>query len=285
MPASRKPRSLSAAPAVASACNRRAALARLGAAVTFTPMGLAWAQDAAAPAPASTSSPLDAVGVYALLGESIQVVLSEDPEQAGGIFNRTEDIRLPGLGLDALALQAMKDALDGRRPAPRQHLFRATEAITLSEQRTIAEGARRGALPDWIIRSIEAHQLSHVLLLTRDRGPAQFTRPDGSAIGRGQVEGIGFYIDPIYQPRNLLTGAPPLGALGVYVEARLSLFDTRSASVVAEQRVRASRLHVPATEAQGVEPWSILDSRRKIEALREIVGATLRRDVPLALPA
>lgn len=244
----------------------------------------AWAQDAAAPTDGA-ASPLESVGVFALLGETIQVVLSEDPELSGGIFNRTEDMTLPGLGLDALALQVLVAGLNARSPAPRQHLFRATEPITLTDQRTISDGARRGALPGWIIRSIEEHRLSHVLLLTRHRGPAQFARPDGGTIGRGNVEGLGFYIDPVYQPRNLLTGAPPVGALGVYIDAMLTLFDTDSASVVAGHHMRAGQLHLPANEAQALEPWSILDSRRKIEALRALLESTLRRDLPRVLTA
>ena len=44
--------------------------------------------------------------------------------------------------------------------------------MTLPEQRAVSEGAARAELPAWVIEAINKNGLTHILLITRNRGDA-----------------------------------------------------------------------------------------------------------------
>lgn len=258
---------------------RRALLASLSlaAAAALAPLA-AHAQRPAAPPPQ-----LQAVGVFALLGDTIQITLADAPTDTRLDRNVRESMDLKDLGLDQMALRGAREALSKAQPQAKLQLFRATAPVPLVEQRLIADGAERGELPDWIIQAIQRHQLSHVILITRHRGPALMRTADGEGIGRGSVEGIGFYIDPIYEVENRLTGIKMRGALGAYLDMRMTLMDVNSAKVLVQQNIRDGVIYGARTDEQSLQPWNVLEPREKVEVLRRMVEENVARAVPLVL--
>lgn len=227
--------------------------------------------------------PLRHVGLFSLLGDSIQITLADAPTDTRLDRNQRENMDLPDLGLDQMALRALTTGLGRLQPQARLQMFRTTAPIALPEQRLIADGANRAELPDWIIQLIVKHNLSHIVLLTRHRGAALMRGNDGEGIGRGTVEGIGFYIDPIVETVNRLTNITMRGALGAYVDMRLQLMEVSSGRVLGQHHIRDGVLHGARTDEQSLQPWNVLEPREKVEVLRRMVEENVARVLPQVL--
>jgi len=224
--------------------------------------------------------PLRHVGLFSLLGDSIQITLADAPTDMAADRNQRESMDAPDLGLDQAALRALTAGLGRLQPQARLQMFRAAAPIPLADQRLVADSANRAQLPGWVIDLINQHQLSHIVLLTRHRGAALMRTPDGEAIGRGTVEGIGFYIDPLVETVNRLTSLRMRGGLGAYVDMRLQLMEISSGDVLAQRHIRDGVLHGARTDAQSQQPWNVLEPHEKVEVLRRMVEESVARALP-----
>jgi len=97
-------------------------------------------------APAQT--PAKEIGVFALLGEGVQVASSGD-ETIGTWLdrNQSDSINSRDIGLDEAVLRGMQSVVERLQPSTQLALFRATAPINIKEERTVAEGAHRNELP------------------------------------------------------------------------------------------------------------------------------------------
>lgn len=237
-------------------------------------------------AQAQAQNALTAVGVFALLGDSIQVSAASEPTSDTRIERISrEALEVANIGFDSIALKVVRSALLARVPAPRIELFRATTPIPPDEQRAIAVGASRGELPGWIVQTIEAKQLTHVLLLTRLRADANIRTGDNTSIGRGTLEGIGFYLDTLYTIQNTATGALSTGLIAPHVYMRLTLLDTQTAAIVRSYDVRDGRAWGARDVQVTADPWTFMTAAQKVTVLREMVEqATTRGMAQVLLP-
>lgn len=224
--------------------------------------------------------PLRHVGLFALLGDHLQITLADAPSDTRQDRNKRETMDHPDLGVDQAALRALTDGLGRLQPQARLQMFRAAAPISLADQRLIADSANRAQLPDWIIRLINEHSLSHIVLLTRHRGAALLRTSDGDGVGRGTVEGIGFYIDPLIETVNRLTSLRMRGGLGAYVDMRLQLMEVSSGDILAQQHIRDGVLYGARTDAQSLQPWNVLEPQEKVEVLRRMVEENVARALP-----
>jgi len=227
-----------------------------------------------------TPDPLLQVGLFSLLGDTIQITLADNPAEPRAERNPSETMDGRDLGLDQVALRGLRSTMARLQPQAQVHMFRATPAIALPEQRQIADGAQRAELPDWFVRLIAKHNLSHLLLLTRHRGAALLRTEDGEATGRGTVEGIGFYIDPLIETVNRLTQIRMRGGLGAYVDMRLQLMEVSSGRILAQQHIRDGVMYSARTDAQSLQPWNVLEPREKVDILRRMVEDSVGEALP-----
>ena len=238
----------------------------------------AWAQ--AAPA-----NPLRAVGIFSLLGDSVQVVTSTDaPTDTRIERSDRQTLDVKNIGFDNIAMRVARQALQQSAPQATFELYKATAPISLDQQRSLAEGAARGELPAWIVQAIEQKKLSHVLLVTRARGPTDVRTGDGISIGRGSVQGIGFYVDTLYTIKNVDTGVLSTGLLAPYVQLRLSLMDTQTASTRSYD-VRDSRAVGAKVDSGKADPWTVLSPTEKVEVLRKLLEEGVARGLAELLKA
>jgi predicted Fe-S protein YdhL (DUF1289 family) len=240
---------------------------------------VAWAQ-AAAP------NPLRAVGIFSLLGDSIQVVSSTDaPSDTRIERSARQTLDVPNIGFDNIAIRASRAALIKAAPQVKVELYKATTPMSLEAQRGIAEGAASGELPSWIVQTIQQKKLSHVLLVTRTRGPVDVRTGDGVSIGRGTVQGVGFYVDMLYTIKNTENGVLSTGLLAPYVQVRLTLMDTDTAAA-SSYDVRDSYALGSKVERAEADPWSLLSPTEKVEVLRTLLedGMVRGMDALLKLP-
>lgn len=233
--------------------------------------------------PAQAQQALRAVGVFALLGDVLQVVQPADVTDTRIERSSREDLIVADIGLDQAALRAAHEALGRHSPKAQRLMYRAPTALSVDQQREIAAGAQRAELPGWIVGAIQSAQLSHVLLITRNRGDARFPVEDGHSVGRGTVEGIGFYLDKTTEVKNASTGHLSRGFLGPFVQTRLQLMEVASGNVIAQEDLRASRMAAGRRDEDVSNAWNALGPREKVDTLREMVQQNVARLMPQLL--
>ena len=243
---------------------------------------LLWA--AAAPTAWAQQPKLTAVGVFSLLGDSVQVVSADDAPRDTRIEKTSrQTMDFENIGFDMIALRAAREAINQASPGVRVEVFKSNVSMSVEDQRAIAEGAQRAELPDWMVRTIQDKKLSHVLIVTRFRSSIDARTGDGVAIGRGQVDGIGFYMDTLYEMRNRQTGALSSGLLAPYMNIRLTLMDTDTAEIVGSYDVKEAFAYA-SPEVQVVsDPWSFMPATDKVKTMREMVERGVARGVRGAL--
>jgi hypothetical protein len=228
---------------------------------------------AAQPLPA-----MKAVGVFSLLGDTVQATWATDAPTATNLDrNARESLDFKGIGFDLIALRTARDEIQRAMPATRVALYQAPAPLDVSEQRALAAGAAHAELPAWMVKTLEDNKLSHLLLVTRSRGSMDAATGDGYTIGRGTVEGIGFFLDTLYTMRNTTTGALSTGLLAPYMQIKLTLMDAQSGGIVATYDIKDSYAYAsPETQAKP-DPWSFMPAAEKVTSLRGLVERGMKR--------
>ena len=240
------------------------------------------AQPAAA-APAAPAPKLNTLGVFALLGDSLQIALPADATDSRLDRTLRDSVAVKDLGFDQAVLRAVSESVGRLQPAAKLKMYRSTTPMAPADQRALADGVARAELPAWIVSAIEADKLGHVLIVTRSRGEASFPVEAGFTIGRGRVEGVGFYLDTSTGMKDRSSGDASIGFLGAYAQLRLQLMDTSSGDIVASQDVRVGQIHVGRYGAEVSNIWGALGPREKVEVLRTLVQDNVARVMPALL--
>ena len=258
--------------------------AGLGAGATAIAIAIpGWAQTAAA-----SGLKMKALGVFALLGDSVQVAVADGAPTDTRIERTNRDVmEFKGIGFDDIVLRQASRWLKREQPTLSLQMYKPTALITPDEQQALAEGAARGELPAWIVNSIVAKQLDHVLLVTRARGPvnARSGGPGSETVGRSIVQGVGFYIDVFFKTRNDQTGATAEGLLAPYTKIKLSLMDTHEAKVVREYLINEAFVTSPKESMTVADPWTYMDNAEKVRILRQMVSDGIERALPAVFRA
>lgn len=240
-------------------------------------MGKARAQD-------QLSVKLGSVGVFSLLGDTVQATWSDDKPRDTRIEKTGhESLDFKGIGFDLIALRVARAALFKLEPKPDVDLFQSPQALTPSEQREVAEKARGAVLPDWMVKAINDNRLAHVLLITRGRGPILARTGSNQSVGRGMVDGIGLYMDTLYTGVDPRTGARSTGLIAPYVEIRLQLLDVASGNITNEYAVRDAFLWGDGKDQTKADPWNFMPDTVKVRVLRDLVQKGMTRGMQALL--
>jgi hypothetical protein len=228
----------------------------------------------------SAANGITTLGVFSLLGDGLQITLPGVITDSRLDRNLRESLPTREIGFDQAALRAVTDYMARQRAGTKLQMFRATKPLSLPDQRTVAEGAAKAELPAWIIEAINSAKLSHVLIITRHRGDAAFPVTDGYTVGRGMVEGIGYYLDADTEIKNLDTGITSQGFLGAYTMVRLQLLNAVSGELLGSQDIRAGRAYAGRRDVEAENVWNALTPNEKVDALREMIRENVARVLP-----
>lgn len=221
---------------------------------------------------------LRTVGIFSLLGDSVQVAAATDaPSDTRIERTARESLDFKGIGFDLIAIRAARDSLQRAQPASKVLAFRGTQALTVTEQRAVADGAAKAELPAWMTKTVNDNGLSHLLLVTRSRGTIDAQTANGFAIGRGSVDGIGFFIDTLYTIQNQTTGALSSGLLAPYLNVRLTLMDAVNGEIVAVYDVKDAFVYGAKEVQIAADPWNFMTPAQKVVTLRQLVEQGLVR--------
>lgn len=260
-----------------SRLNERRQLLRLA-----LPAALGWG---ALPAARAAGPALGRLGVFSLLGDGLQLVFAAPVTDTRLDRNLRESLPTQNIGFDQAALRAVTRMVQQHHPQAQLQMFRATQPLGLAEQRAVAEGAARAELPAWVIQAVNSHGLTHVLLITRHRGDARFPVNEGFSVGRGVVEGIGYYLDNTTELKNAETGLASTGFLGAYVMLRIQLMEVKSGDIIGSETLRVGRMFAGRKDIEAENIWNALGPREKVDMLRSMVEENVERVLPGVLLA
>lgn len=229
---------------------------------------------------AQAQAAIRALGVFSVLGDSVQAIWPDEKPGASRLEARgNESLNFKGIGFDLIALRTARQVLEGALPSARLVLFKSPVDMTPAEQRALADGAARAELPGWMVKTLEENKLSHLLIITRHRGAINANTGDNIDIGRGAVEGIGFYMDTLYTMQNTTTGALSTGLLAPYSQIRFTLMDAVTGDILNAYEVRESYAYASPDVKVAADPWSFMTASDKVKVLRELVEVGVKRGV------
>ena len=223
------------------------------------------------------------LGVFSLLGDGLQLVFAAPVTDTRLDRNLRESLPTREIGFDQSALRAITKVMGASHPNAQLQMFRATTPVPLEDQRTVAEGAARAELPAWVIEAINRNGLTHILLVTRNRGDARFPVTDGFSVGRGVVEGIGYYLDNTTEVKNADTGLPSTGFLGAFMMVRVQLMNVSTGDIVGSETIRVGRMYAGRKDIEAENVWNALGPVEKVEVLRNMVQSNMERVLPAVL--
>lgn len=246
----------------------------------FLCSGLLAALVSSAQAQTSPAQPvtISHLGVFSLLGDSVQVTVSTDAPTDTRLERTTrETMPFKGIGFDLIALKSVREAAKKMNPSMTLTGYRSPQELSVNDQRSLADGATRAELPGWMVGAINDKKLSHLIIVSRTRGAISARTGDGDGIGRGTVEGIGFYLDTLFTMKNTETGAVSTGLLAPYTQINMILMDAQSGEVLGQYNVREALAYASKDGNVEADPWRFMTTEEKTLSLRTLVAKGIDR--------
>jgi hypothetical protein len=211
-----------------------------------------------------------AYAVMSLIGDGVMLV-QHRPTAGSSLSDRTRQfVPFDERIFDRGALRAMQAGIHHADPTAKVILLAGRDAQALAAEKdglgqpTLAQSvadALRGRLPQ-----VGA---THLVLLLKARDAAPLPRTGGN-VDAGELEGIGFYVDPTLVTRLDEASPAALGYFAPYAYFTLALVDLATGKVVAQKRVHAANPY-EAARSNALRPWDSLGPDEKVRALQALL--------------
>lgn len=215
-------------------------------------------------AAASAQTGARSYAVMSLVGNAMHIhaVRHEVGTRTPGEMRHVLDIAEPLF--DAAALKAAQASIRQIQPGARTVLLMTQDAGLYKAQNAMFEMPDANkADRDYLIGLLKPHDVSHLVLVTKQRGHAYFKLTNGS-LGTGLLEGLGFYIDDTTRLRNTDSRDSSSGMLGPFSYIKIRLLDARTLAVVGEiKATKSSIITRPSVEPSAMDIWTSLPSAEK----------------------
>lgn len=217
--------------------------------------------------------------LMSLVGDELRVVGQEGTTGTLLGQNQVETIRLRADDIDRGVLAQVAKAVVRAEPADKALPIRVNEPRYYEGQRAWVDGDN-ATLPPEVAEALRGAGVTHAVLVLKHRDDARLRALDVT-LGSGKLEGLGFYIDRITPLRREGTGERSIGFLAPYVYLRVVLVDLATGRVLRARSVaRADVVSAAGAQAGTGDPWNILDSRAKLNAIVSMVERELDAVLP-----
>jgi hypothetical protein len=221
--------------------------------------------------------------VLSLVGDRLHVAQYYPTESAfRSDGNLQAFVQLDDNSLDKTVLQAANAALKAADKSASPILLVAQDTSLYDAHAAILKSGRSSTmLLERIDPMLRGSGATHLVLVTKLRHEARVQQLKDTALGSGELEGLGFYVDAGRGAPNEL-GSAAHAVLGPFAYVKLELIDLAARKVIKEEKVVASRvIPTPGTS----NPWNALTSAQKVGALQDILRRETARAIPVLLGA
>ena len=216
--------------------------------------------------------------VLSLLGDEMQVVTATMATGQRLDRNPRSYVRLDDPVIDKTALLTANETLKRLTGTDPVLLFARERVLYAMQQRLMSEGRGMVNLLESIKPLVQDTGATHLVLFTKARREARMQLSD-LALGTGMVEGVGFYVDPYTEVtlRDKQQNATGFVAAFGYFDA--ALVDLSKGTILAEQRVTASRT-TATSNAVATDVWTGISGAQKMRMLQDIIRTEVGRTIP-----
>jgi hypothetical protein len=220
-----------------------------------------------------------------LIGDKLTAVQEQITTGSRLDRNQHTDIKMPDNLFDRAVLGEVTAAARTANPQAKAVDALEIDAPALFVDQDRLFDGKRTRLPAAVLAAVREGGSSHLLLITKYRGPARL-QLQTDKVGTGYLTGLGFYVDGNRRVQDTQSLEAATGYLGPYVYVNLTLIDVRDEAVIAQRTVMGSSAFAstPSAGTSG-HPWDALSPQRKVEALVALLQKELRRELPGLLAA
>lgn len=220
-----------------------------------------------------------------LIGDKLDIVIAQ-PQTGSRIDQNRREPPLTILDpvFDNAAATAAGEAVRKIIPRAELAILNSRSPVLFEKQRDLFE-EKDGviAIPEAIRTALQNEKATHLILITKHRGDAQFQFSNLSD-GTGMVEGLGFYLDGNSGTRRGDTGEAGRGYIAPFVYAKVTLVDVQTSKVIKKQTIKASMAISSARAQENIaSPWAALSSAEKVSAINRLIQREIARVVPQLL--
>lgn len=228
---------------------------------------------------AVSAQPARQYGVMSLLADTLTIV-GQEPQTGTMLKKNTEDsMPLADDSLDRFAALATLRALAKAAPGAKAVAVRGNSPVLYKLQLALDDGSI-ASLPSETVAALRDAGITHLLLLTKRRDDARMQAHDQS-FGSGKVQGLGFYVDRYKRVQRAGTSDQSVGFLAPYAYFDVTLIEVETQKVIRSARVTNSFVvAAAATGTSGADPWDVLDARKKMESLGQLLTEGIEASVP-----
>lgn len=185
---------------------------------------------------------------------------------------------------DAATLRAADAVIRKAQPSAKVVLLMTQDAGLYQSQNAMFEAAH--ANQDnraYLLSLLKDRGVSHLLLITRERDNARFEMTNGF-VGKGSLEGVGFYIDDTLHFTNVGSSESSTGMLGPFAYVRVRLLDAATLALLRETKSTKSFIIVrPSASPNAMEMWTSMASPAKIKHIEDLLGYAMQDAIPKVL--
>ncbi len=221
-----------------------------------------------------------------LVGDGLLVVRHRATTGTSLEGNLREFLTITEPVFDRAALLAVDAAVRRSDPSARVVLLGGRDPALLEAQsRALGRDDAAQAIADALRPRLPATGATRLILVAKSRHSAQIQVPqlNDSRVGSGNLEGLGYYIDPTLAQASRGSSTIPetdTGFLAPFAYFTVALVDLKTGKVLAERPVYAS-VAISESESSSLSPWDALSPERKVSIVEDLV----RREVAQAVAA
>lgn len=232
----------------------------------------------------ATTPPAPSYAVISELAREVSVVGAQNSVGSRLDSAQRQRLAVPDGALDKVALIAAQSALKKASPQATVWLIAPADTDFFPPRQSFAVG-QTVALPADLSAALKENRSTHLLLLTRFCGEAEF-RFDNLTESRDMLEGVGLFVERVSRVTNRSTGITGTGFLAPFVYLRVTLIDAATSQVINTRTTKASRIFSAGEAKDGSgNPWEALTNAEKMNTLRDILLREVDRLVPQVLVA
>jgi hypothetical protein len=230
----------------------------------------------------ATAQPAPVYGVLSLIGDKLNIVIGQVQTGTRIDINKRDSITMDNPVFDNAVVSAVAIAVRKIDPKAELASINTRSTVLFEKQRSLFEqSGDKILIPDAIREALKAQGATHLFLITKRRDDAAVQFVDGFSDGKGQLEGLGFYVDGSIRTRVSETGASGRGFVAPYVYINIALIDVASSRVIKNEKVTVSKpVSAGAAEKDIGNPWAALSSADKARLVDELIHREVARVVP-----
>ncbi len=231
----------------------------------------AWSQ-----APAAPEAKPRKIAISSRIGDQLSISVARDQAGTNLTANQVDLIKMPGPALDHAVMALVQEELQKTVPKPEIATLQVAAAGTALDPAKVVEDGKVVA-DNPLVVALRQEGFTHLVTATKLRSRNVVKLASSQQVGRGHLDGLGFYLD--FGIRTQLVGTTAgqsQGLIAPFVYVQLTLVDVANLQVAGTQVITANTVHTPTGHVSATQnPWDVMTPDQKMRALHMLLAQTI----------